>query len=107
MSNDSVEVRAVSMIWKRSIGVLISERGFNGRRDWLPIKWKLSDVRSDHEESEATLNLPHEVALKLYEALGAALKDVNIHPANESKLTGQVESMKYHLEDLRKMLKLK
>jgi len=74
----------------------IYEFGKNGILDLREVVGEMSDC-------EPSLKLDPILTEMLIDGLG----ELNIKPKKESFVEGNLESTKYHLEDLRKLLKLK
>lgn len=53
-----------------------------------------------------TLELSHWTANEMLQALSDALAEKDIQPHKESRVRGELDATKYHLEDMRKLLKI-
>ena len=56
---------------------------------------------------EFMLHIPHSMDTAIFQALAEALDERGIKTDKDAKIQGTLEATRFHLEDLRKMLKLK
>ena len=55
---------------------------------------------------EYQLKIPHTIANELFESLAEALDSKGIKTDKDAKIQGTLEATKYHLEDMRKLLRI-
>ncbi len=99
--NDSIEV----YISGREMGYLNTAITFVHRRGSDIYLAKPVDLIFERTEEGApidpTFKLPMDFRKPLFKALEEALRRDGIKPESESKLEGQLQATKYHLEDMR------
>ena len=71
-----------------------------------PVELEFVHVQ-DGERCEPTLTLPDRVDKAFFQALAEALDGENIKTDKDAKIEGTLDATKYHLSDLRQLLKLK
>jgi len=88
-----------------TIAMSIIETEGNIRRIALPIEITMKTIEPG-ESVEPTFELPAFEAHKIMKSLAEALDEQGIKTDNDAKIQGTLEATRYHLEDLRKILKL-
>lgn len=71
-----------------------------------PVAIELEAVKKGYP-TEASMSIPGLAASELMVSLAEELDGQGIKTDKDSKLEGTIEATKYHLEDMRKLLKLK
>ncbi len=72
------------------------------------IKFQIVEDKDRHksELQKPTFSLDRSIADDFLNAMAIALAKIDIKPEKDSVLQGKFEATKYHLEDMRKLLKL-
>jgi glycine cleavage system aminomethyltransferase T len=90
-------VNAQREIWSDTIGIRLGVRGESGFAVAMPPTMQVIDPGS---LIHPTLRLPLDAAQRLMDELWQA----GVKPSQSIGSTGQVEAIKYHLEDMRKLV---
>jgi hypothetical protein len=90
-------VNAQREIWSDTIGIRLGVRGESGFAVAMPPTMQVIDPGS---LIQPTLRLPLDAAQRLMDELWQA----GVKPSQSIGSTGQVEAIKYHLEDMRKLV---
>lgn len=72
-----------------------------------PITLKFKELKDNDIYPEPSLVIPDSFAEELMTDLAEQLDKNNIKTDKDAKIQGTLEAQKYHLEDLRRLLKLK
>ena len=83
----------------------IVDRGGGHQRVAMPMQLTMKEFAED-ETPEPTLTLNRWLADDFLSAMAEALDKRGVKVENEHKVHGQLEATKYHLEDLRTLLKI-
>ena len=72
-----------------------------------PMKMEYIPISADGSFTEASLTLPNPLGQEFCQKMAEALSKRGVKTDNDHKIIGILEATKYHLEDLRQLLKLK
>jgi hypothetical protein len=80
-----------------------------GDRTWIakPMELDFEEEKEGHVIHDPSLRLGHRQSKEFLAAISKALHGHGIRPDEESINEGKLKATTYHLEDLRKLLKLK
>lgn len=70
-------------------------------------QWISTDIHDDLTPQEPSLHLPGRLGEEVMQAMAEAFSKRGIKTESDHKIQGTLEATKYHLEDLREMLRLK
>ena len=87
--------------------LIISHNGNRGI--YNPITKEVREIKDGlgmNDFEDMVIKLPYELCQKFFKAMAETLDERGIKTENDSKLQGTMEAMRYHLEDMRKLLKL-
>ncbi len=92
---------------ERTVGLYFLDecRGDNRIFAAKPIILEMVDVTEAHTY-KPTLTLSRDVSIPFLKSMRESLDEYGIKGDNDFKIKGLLEAQKYHLEDLRKLLKL-
>ena len=91
-----------------SLEILIIEKFPDGRRAVaLPVKLEMKVIELGAMVTEPTLRLNGGLADSFLKAMANGLDEYGIKTDQDAKLQGTLEATRYHLSDLRKILKIK
>ena len=68
--------------------------------------WIATDIQVGSAEQKPSLHLPGRLGEEVMQAMAEAFSKRGIKTENDYKIQGTLEATKYHLEDLRSLLKL-
>ena len=68
-------------------------------------QWFATDIENGTKQ-EPSLHLPGRLGEEVMQAMAEAFSKRGVKTENDHKIQGTLEATKYHLEDLRKLLKL-
>ena len=89
------------------VGIYFYERR-NGKTYLAkPVELEFVEKEEGGPTSLPTISISHIYAEPLLEAIAQALDEAGVQTDNDAKVQGTLEATKYHLEDLRSLLKLK
>lgn len=97
------EVKVVDKLWNMSVDLYIIQRGYktslahivNGRLEMSEV------VEGIAEDPQPTMTIPYDV----WEAIKISMIDTKVR--EKSEVESELKATSYHLEDLRKLLKIK
>lgn len=92
--------------YAQRVEITFVEEGINGKRVIAkPVKLEFEEY-GEGARIEPTLTLHSSVATGLLQAFAEALDEQGIKTDKDAKIEGKLIATSYHLEDLRKLLKL-
>ena len=86
--------------------LIIEDMGDGRRAVVLPMKMELRVLERGGRIEEPSLQLDGNIYKPLMKAMAEALDKEGIKTDNDAKLQGTIDATRYHLEDLRTLLKL-
>lgn len=95
-----VSIRQVP--YRSNVSIVIWEEREGKRYAMKPVELVEYEIQEGVYEDDATLKLPR----SLLQAFANALAEEGIKTDNDHKIQGTLEATKYHLSDLRTLLKL-
>lgn len=94
--------------WKDAVNIVIMQIGENGDRYVAqPVESIFKKIDEATRERKPTITISGMFAHDILKAFSEALDEKDIKTDNDFKIKGLLDATKYHLEDLRKLLKLK
>lgn len=107
MLNPEFEVIIHKEPWNGSVGILFVER--RGERVYVgkPVDIVMTELKPHEAVMEPTLRIHRMDSDGFLQALAKALDDRGVKTDADAKKEGLLEATKYHLEDLRHLLKLR
>lgn len=91
-----------------SLQIYLVEDNFPGGRKMIvkPMHMELEELVPGHH-AEPSLTLAGTMALEFTKAMAEALDRAGVKTEKDAKIEGTLEATRYHLEDLRRLLKMK
>jgi hypothetical protein len=82
------------------------EDGNGVRRVVKPVKLETVEVKKGMPVSGPTMSIPYPEAGQFMDSMAEALDEQGVKTDKDSKIIGTLEATRYHLEDMRKILKV-
>lgn len=102
-----MKVSVYRVPWNGEIGIMFWEERNGKVYAAKPCDLVFEEVAEGTFNSRPTLSISHFYAPAFLKALAEELDHQGVKTDNDSKIQGTLEASRYHLEDLRKLLKLK
>ena len=101
MNNEIWEIKVIEQPWNLTVKIYLIQKGNRAylahiRKGFL----ELEEIKQGHTEPEATMVLPSDV----WNLIKETMVDNKVREKNE--VEAELGATKYHLEDMRKLLKL-
>jgi len=106
MRSGTIKVYADYRDYKRELELYIIEEGGDYRAVAQPIDMIFKRFQLGEVISGPTLRVPDYFALPMIKAFAELAGTMGVKRTDESKTEGLYEATKYHLEDMRKLMKL-
>ena len=101
------EIKIYNEPWKDIVSFVVMYREGMDTYCAQTSKLEFKKIDADNRKLVPLFELPKELADQFFKALAEALDEKDIKTDNDFKIKGLLDATKYHLEDLRKLLKLK
>lgn len=101
-----MRVHIVYQPWSGRLAFYFIENHHNGKIAVVrPMQWEM-EVVPEGTEVEPSMVVPGPITDGFLKAMAEALDQRGVKTDSDAKLAGTIEATRYHLEDLRRLLKL-
>lgn len=106
MTFGEIKVHVFQSPWNYSTLIMVTQVIDGRLYRAKPVSFEMEPVEDGASSRPATIELPHDFAVPFMQAMAEALDERGIKTDNDATLAGTLKAQTYHLEDLRRMLKL-
>lgn len=105
--NDGFFVKMQRNVYNSCVDIVIGQRGRSTTSIVKPIQMVFEEIKDNYQIVEPSLRLTHWVAEPFLKAFADMLHQENIKPTTQSFIEGELIATKKHLEDMRKLMRIK